>query len=162
MSEGYRSVSSVIICVYISRFCRVQPCAIPWTIAQQAPLSMDFSRQEHWSGLPVPSPGIEPSSPALQANSLSSVTRKFVTTCATFHLMTFLEKEMQPTPIFLPGKPHGRRSQVGYSPWGLKESDATEQLHFGVQGSHLCLWGLKPVSGSQLALKSKINEWGKL
>ena len=43
----------------------------PWTIARQAPLSMGFSRQEHWSGLPVPSPGdlpgsgIEPESPAL-------------------------------------------------------------------------------------------------
>ena len=49
-----------------------------------------------------------------------------------------------------------------HSPWGLKESDTTEQLHFGVQGSHLCLWELKAVSGSQLALKSKINEWGKL
>ena len=44
----------------------------------QAPLSMDFSRQEYWSGLPFPSPGdlqdpgIEPGSPALQADSLLS------------------------------------------------------------------------------------------
>ena len=44
----------------------------PWTVAHQAPLSMGFSRQEYWSGLPFPSPGdlpypgIEPSSPALQ------------------------------------------------------------------------------------------------
>ena len=49
-----------------------------WTIARQAPLSMGFSRQEYWSGLPFPSPGdlpnprIEPGSPALQADSLSS------------------------------------------------------------------------------------------
>ena len=49
-----------------------------WTIARQAPLSMGFSRQEHWSGLPFPSPGdlpnpgIEPSSPALQADTLTS------------------------------------------------------------------------------------------
>ena len=49
----------------------------PWTIAHQAPLSMGFPRQEHWSGLPFPSPGdlpnpgIEPRSPpALQADSL--------------------------------------------------------------------------------------------
>ena len=47
-----------------------------WTIARQAPLSMGFSRQEYWSGLPFPSPkdlpdpGIEPRSPALQADSL--------------------------------------------------------------------------------------------
>ena len=37
----------------------------PWTIACQAPLSMEFSREEFWSGLPCPSPGIEPGSPAL-------------------------------------------------------------------------------------------------
>ena len=36
-------------------------------------------------------------------------------------------KEQQPTPIFLPGESHGRRSLVGYSPWGHKESDTTEQ-----------------------------------
>ena len=49
---------------------------IPWTVAYQAPLFMEFSRQEYWSGLPFPSPGdlpnpgTEPGSPALQANSL--------------------------------------------------------------------------------------------
>ena len=48
----------------------------PWTAACQAPLSMGFSRQEYWSGLPFPSPGdlpdpgMEPRSPALQADSL--------------------------------------------------------------------------------------------
>ena len=48
----------------------------PGTVAHQAPLSMGFSRQEHWSGLPLPpprdlpDPGIEPGSPALQADSL--------------------------------------------------------------------------------------------
>ena len=40
------------------------------------------------------------------------------------------EKERQPTPVFLPGKSLGRRSLVGYSPWGCKESDRTEPLHF--------------------------------
>ena len=34
----------------------------------------------------------------------------------------------QPTPIFLPGESHGQRSLTGYSPWGCKESDTTEQL----------------------------------
>ena len=37
-------------------------------------------------------------------------------------------RKQQPTPIFLPGKFHGQRSLVGYSPWGCKESDTTEQL----------------------------------
>ena len=50
--------------------------ATPWTIACQAPLSVGYSRQEYWSGLPFPSPGdlpnpgIEPRPPALQADSL--------------------------------------------------------------------------------------------
>ena len=36
----------------------------------------------------------------------------------------------QPTPVFLPGQSHGQRSLVGYSPWGHKEWDMTERLHF--------------------------------
>ena len=52
--------------------------ATPWTVSHQAPLSMGFSRQEYWSGLPFPSPGdllhpgIEPRSLALQADALPS------------------------------------------------------------------------------------------
>ena len=48
----------------------------PWTVARQASLSMGFSRQEYWSGLPFPSPGdlpdpgIKPRSPALQVDAL--------------------------------------------------------------------------------------------
>ena len=42
-----------------------------------------------------------------------------------------LEKEVAPpTPVVLPGKSHGWRSLVGYSPWAGKELDMTEQLHF--------------------------------
>ena len=39
-----------------------------------------------------------------------------------------LGKEMQPTPVLLPGESHGERSLVGYSPWGCKESDPTQWL----------------------------------
>ena len=39
-------------------------------------------------------------------------------------------RKWQPTPVFLPGESHGRRSLVGYSPWDRKESDTTEQLQF--------------------------------
>ena len=38
-------------------------------------------------------------------------------------------REWQLTPVFLPGEIHGQRSLVGYSPWGHKESDPTEQLN---------------------------------
>ena len=57
---------------------RVQLFVTPWTIAHQAALSMGFSRQEYWSGLPFPSPGdlpnpgIEPGSLTLQADALTS------------------------------------------------------------------------------------------
>ena len=40
-----------------------------------------------------------------------------------------LEKKTEPTPLFLPWKSHGQRSLAGYSPWGRKESDATEHTH---------------------------------
>ena len=43
---------------------------------------------------------------------------------------TVWRRQWHPTPVLLPGKSHGRRSLVGYSPWGHKESDTTEQLHF--------------------------------
>ena len=39
-------------------------------------------------------------------------------------------RQWHPTPVLLPGKSHGRRSLVGYSPWGRWESDTTERLHF--------------------------------
>ena len=39
-------------------------------------------------------------------------------------------KKMATTPVLLPGESHGGRSLVGYSPWGHKDSDATERLHF--------------------------------
>ena len=57
---------------------RVLLFSTPWTVADQAPPSMGFSSQEYWSGLPFPSPGdlpdpgIEPKSPVLQADALTS------------------------------------------------------------------------------------------
>ena len=73
--------------------------ATPWTVAHQAPLSMEFSRQECWSGLPFPS-GFNP--------WVGKIHRR---------------RERLPTPAFWPGEFHGL-----YSPWGCKESDTTEQL----------------------------------
>ena len=45
-----------LLLLLLSRFSRVRLCATPWTAAHQAPPSLGFSRQEHWSGLPFPSP----------------------------------------------------------------------------------------------------------
>ena len=46
----------LLLLLLLSRFSRVRLLATPWTAAHQAPLSMGFSRQEYWSGLPLPSP----------------------------------------------------------------------------------------------------------
>ena len=60
----------------LSHFSSVQLCATPQTVIHQAPVSMGFTRQEYCSGLPcippgdLPDPGMEPGSPALQADSL--------------------------------------------------------------------------------------------
>ena len=45
-----------MLLLLLSRFSRVRLCATPQTVAHQAPLSLGFSRQEHWRGLPFPSP----------------------------------------------------------------------------------------------------------
>ena len=196
----------------------------PWTVAHQAPLSMEFSRQEYWSGLPLsspgdlPNPGIEPWSPKLQADSLPSELPKKKKTsqgnhlslshsktkgrsawwrkkernkrhmaisvlsprfplaendrygecgCRAHHryipdsknhttkaiietqaaagpgiwkscvLITDRRRQWHPTPVLLPGKSHGQRSLVGCNPWGCKESDPTEWLHFHFSLSYI-------------------------
>ena len=76
---GHQGSSTQCVCVCVcvrESFSRVQLFVTSCTIAHQASLSMEFSRQEYWSGLPLPSPEdlpdpeIEPLSPALQADSL--------------------------------------------------------------------------------------------
>ena len=62
--------------VHVCVLSHVQLFVTPWTVALQAPLSLEFSRQEYWSGLPcsppgdLPNPGIKPGSPAMQADYL--------------------------------------------------------------------------------------------
>ena len=66
------------VVVKVKSLSLVRLFATPWTVSYQAPPSMGFSRQEHWSGLPLPSPGdlpnpgIKPGSPALEADTLTS------------------------------------------------------------------------------------------
>ena len=49
-------MNTKILLELLSRFSRVQLCVTPWTAAYQASPSVGFSRQEHWSGVPFPSP----------------------------------------------------------------------------------------------------------
>ena len=70
--------SSLTASEQVKSLSRVWLFVTPWTVASQAPQSVEFSRQEYWSGLPFPSPGdlpdpgIEPGSPALQADAFPS------------------------------------------------------------------------------------------
>ena len=81
----------------------VQLFATPWTVARQAPLSMEFPSQEYWSRLPFPSPedlpdpGIEPRSPALQADSLPSELHY----CLVFINLISLLKDLHYSTVFL-------------------------------------------------------------
>ena len=70
---------SVCVCIQLPSY--VQLLEIPWTIACQASLSMEFSRQEYWSGLSFPLPGdlldpgiepVSPASPALQVDTFTA------------------------------------------------------------------------------------------
>ena len=54
--EYSNGASNERMLLLLSHFSRVRLCATPWTAAHQAPPSLGFSRQEHWSGLPFPSP----------------------------------------------------------------------------------------------------------
>ena len=114
---------------------------------------MEFSRPEYWNGQPFPSSGdlpnrgIEPRSPALQADSLPAEPQgktKNTGVSSQSLLQQILPTQelnqglLQSTPVLLPGKSHGQRSLVGYSPLGRKELEMIEQLHFHF---HSCIAG---------------------
>ena len=74
----------VSLCV-LSHFSHVRFFMTLWTVASQVPLSMEFSGQEYWSGLPFPPPGNLPN-PGIEPTSLMSpaLTGRFFTTCSTW------------------------------------------------------------------------------
>ena len=76
------------MCYVLSHFSHVQLFVTLWTIAHQAPLSMGFSRQEYWSGLPCPSPGDLPN-PEIEHLSLMSpaLAGGFFSTSATWEAL---------------------------------------------------------------------------
>ena len=66
-------------------------------------------------------------------------------------------RKWQPTPLFLPGKSHGQRSLMGYSPWGRKESATTERRSNGKQGSYEHVLALGPELPSRRPSLSAVN-----
>ena len=98
--------------------------AIPWTVVYQASLSMGFSKQEYWSGLPFPSPGdlpepgIEPRSPALQADSLPSEecgSRWIYETCKQLSVLNFFSSRKSKHTILWQTPRVGRDGN--FTPW---------------------------------------------
>ena len=73
-------------CVSVKSLSPVQLFVTPWTVAQQAPLSMEFCRQEYWSGLPFPSSG---DLPTQGLNLVSRIAGRHFTTCATMEACKF-------------------------------------------------------------------------
>ena len=77
------------LCVCTQLLSCAQLFASPWTVARQDPLSMEFSRQEYWSGLPFPSPGdlpdpgIKPESPELASRFFTTAAAKSLQSCPT-------------------------------------------------------------------------------
>ena len=99
---------------------------------------MGFSRQEYWGGVSDhfnPPHNITSKDPQIFSLSPQLTYSYCVGLSAPLALKStytskFRRRQWQPIPVLLPGKSHGRRSLVGCSPWGLKESDTTEQLPF--------------------------------
>ena len=83
--EHHQRAHACAVCWVAYSSSRVWLFASPWTVAHQAPLSMGFSRQEYWSGLPCPSPGDLPN-PGIKPTSLMSpaLAGRFFTTSATW------------------------------------------------------------------------------
>ena len=114
----------------LSYFSRVRLCATPQTAAHQAPPSLGFSRQEHWSGLPFPSfcPNIVASftfdvSLFMLGLPGGAIGKEPTCQCKR-HKRHRLDpwvgkipwrRKWQPTPVFLLGESHGQRSLAGYS-----------------------------------------------
>ena len=68
-------------------------------------------------------------------------------------------RQWHPTPVLLPGKPHGQRSLVGCSPWGHEESDTTERLHFHFSLSCIGKGNGNPLQGSCLENPRDGGDW---
>jgi len=121
----------------------IQSCptlATPWIVAHQAPLSMGFSRQEHWSGLPcvLNFPLIWKPPVKQRASPVAQLVKNLPVMQETW-VQSRAEKipwrrEKVSTPVFWPVEFHGL-----YNPWGCKELDTTEQLSLSLfsEAEHL-------------------------
>ena len=86
------------------------------TVVYQAPLSMGFSGQQYWSGLPCPPPGDLPY-PGTEPRAPAWVYQQMQKKHLVVSKIKRRRRQWDPTPVLLPGKSHGWRSLVACSPW---------------------------------------------
>ena len=104
MHKVFASVMSVSECQSLSR---VRLFVIPWTVAHQASLSIEFFRQENWSGQSFPSPGnlpnsgIKPRSPTLQADSLLTELQGLVKKIIKYVLLDVESRKKNETKLYI-------------------------------------------------------------
>ena len=103
-SRDHHHVTWVLRSCELSHFSCVQLCVTPWTVACQAPLSMEFSRQEEWSGLPCPPAG-DLANSGIETASLTSN----------------LHWQVGSLPLVLPGKPHWDFRSGWYAHYHISE-----------------------------------------
>ena len=99
-------------------------CRRFWCLMQMAFQATDRSNEASWLSW---RPRLDPSE-ALRPSAHKQQWAECYSIAYMCHI--FRRRQWHPTPVLLPGKSHGRRSLVGYSPWGCWESDTTEELHF--------------------------------
>ena len=113
-----------LLLLLLSHVSRVRLLATPWTAAHQAPPSMGFSRQEYWSGVPLPSPNTEAryryndidiyryNDRRLSVQFSQSVTSDSLQPHELQHARPPCQRrQWHPTPVLLPGKSHGWKSR---------------------------------------------------
>ena len=121
------------VCVLVAQLCLT--LCHPWAVAHQAPLSMEFSRQEYWSGLLFPSPRHLPhegSNPSLLHCRQILYHLSHQEICSLIYLLALycpVEKEMATHSSTLAWRIPWTE-EPDCSPWGCKESDRTEQLTY--------------------------------
>ena len=132
--------SQVGLLLLLSHISPVWLLATPWTAAYQAPPSMGFSRQEYWSGLPLPSPQV-----GLVVNNLTGYTVYIRDSNFWVGKMPWRRK-WQPTPVFLPGESHEQRipwnglwstglQKVGNNWNNLAGTHDSNNRHFSIDNS---------------------------
>ena len=138
--DGITDSIDMLLLLLLSHFSHVQLCVTSEMAAHQAPPSLGFSRQEHWSGLPFPSPMCESEKWKGSRSVLSDSSRPhglqptrllcpwdFPGTSTGVGCPCLLRNRHEFEQIL--GDGGGQRSLAGCSPWGHKESDMTWQLN---------------------------------